>query len=79
MNEMNTTIQDKPVVYYIGAAQFCQWGEHQVARLQYVIGHPTLGDVFDVRTSTVLKVYPDGIIITRNTVYKPFELEAMGS
>ena len=76
---MNATIQDKPVVYYVGTPEFYEMGEHQVARLQYVIGHPTLGDGFDVRTSSVLEVFPDGIIITRNTVYKPLALEEMGS
>jgi hypothetical protein len=78
MNEMQTT-QDKPVVYYMGTPEFYTIGDHQVARLQYVIGHPILGNGFDVRTSTVLKVFADGIIITRNTVYKPLALEEMGS
>ena len=71
--------QEKPVVYYIGVPNFSQWGEHTVARLQYVIGHPALGNCSDVRTSSVSKVLFDGTIITRNTVYKPLGSEEMGS
>ena len=71
--------QEKPVVYYLGAPNFHQWGEDTVARLQYVIGHPALGNCTDVRTSTVQKVLFDGTIITRNTVYKPLATEEMGS
>jgi len=70
---------DKPVVYYVGAPQFSQWGEHQVAHLQYIIGHPALGNCSDVRTSSVSKVLFDGTIITRNTIYKPVASEGMGS
>lgn len=70
---------DKPVVYYLGAPQFSQWGEHQVAHLQYVIGHPVLRNCSDVRTSSVSKVLFDGTIITRNTIYKPVAQEQMGS
>lgn len=80
MNEMNTTTQDKAVVYYIGVPNFSNWGgqpDQPVAHLQYVIGHPALGNCFDVRTSTVQKVLFDGTIITRNTVYKPLASEEM--
>lgn len=77
MNEMNTTIQDKPVVYYMGVPNFSQWGENTVAHLQYVIGHPALGNCDDVRTSSVSKVLSDGTIITRNTIYKPLAQEQM--
>lgn len=72
-------VQEKPEVYYIGAPNFSQWGENTVARLQYVIGHPALGNCADVRTSTVQKVLFDGTIITRNTIYKPVSQEQMGS
>lgn len=74
--------QDKPVVYYIGVPQFYNWdgkADQPVARLQYVIGHPKLGNCFDVRTSTIEKVLFDGTIITRNTVYKALAQESMGS
>jgi hypothetical protein len=80
-NALNT-MQEKPVVYYIGVPQFSNWNDdtkQSVARLQYVIGHPALGNCFDVRTSTVCKVLFDGTIITRNTVYKPLAQESMGS
>lgn len=74
--------QDKPTVYYIGTPKFSNWDgqpDLPVAHLQYVIGHPALGNCFDVRTSTVQKVLFDGTIITRNTVYKPLASEEMGS
>lgn len=76
------TTQDKPTVYYIGTPKFSNWDgqpDQPVAHLQYVIGHPALGNCFDVRTSTVQKVLFDGTIITRNTVYKPLASEEMGS
>ena len=72
-------VQEKPEVYYIGVPNFSQWGEHTIARLQYVIGHPALGNCSDVRTSSVQKVLFDGTIITRNTIYKPLASEEMGS
>lgn len=71
--------QEKPIVYYVGVPQFSQWGENTVARLQYVIDHPVLGNCSDVRTSSVSKVLFDGTIITRNTIYKPLGSEGMGS
>lgn len=71
MNEMN----EKPTVYYIGTPQFSDWGEHKVAHLQYVIGHPALGNCADVRTSSVQSVEDDGTIVTRNTIYKPISQE----
>lgn len=78
MNEMNLTIQDKPVVYYGGVARFWNWNDdpkEPVASLPYVINHPKLGTCPDVRTSVVQKVLDDGTIITRNTVYKPIRME----
>jgi hypothetical protein len=74
--------QEKPVVYYLGVPQFYNWDDdvrYPLARLQYVIGHPKLGNCSDVRTSTIAKVLFDGTIITRNTVYKPIAQESMGS
>lgn len=71
--------QEKPVVYYVGLPQFSQWGEHKVAHLAYIIGHPALGNCADVRTSSVKEVLFDGTIITRNTIYKPVAQEQMGS
>lgn len=82
MNEMNETIQDKPVVFYIGIAQFFNWNgqpDQVVARLPFVIDHPKLGNCYDVRTSTVQKVLDDGTIITRNTLYKPAIIEGIDS
>lgn len=82
MNEMNAISRDKPVVYYLGVPQFVNWDDNPkwpVARLQYVIGHPALGNCADVRTSTVQSVESDGTIVTRNTVYKPLAQEMMGS
>lgn len=82
MNEMNVTTQDKPTVYYIGVPKFYNWDgqpDQPVARLQYVMNHPRLGDCPDVRTSVVQKVLDDGTIITRNTIYKPLAIEEMGS
>jgi hypothetical protein len=79
---MNTTTQDKPTVYYIGVPQFYNWfgnPDQPVARLQYVIGHPALGNCSDVRTSVVQKVLDDGTIETMNTIYKPLAQEQMGS
>ena len=73
--------EGKPVVYYTGAPRFANWignPDQPVAYLEYVIGHPALGNCRDVRTSTVLKVLFDATIITRNTVYKPVQ-EQMGS
>lgn len=74
--------QEKPVVYYVGLPQFSDWHGNPkwpVAHLPYVIGHPALGNCYDVRTSTVQKVLYDGTIITRNTIYKPVAQEQMGS
>jgi hypothetical protein len=82
MNEMNTTSQEKPLVYYVGVPEFYNWNDDErypVARLQYVIGHPKLGNCRDVRTSTVLHKYFDGTIETRNTIYKSMASEGMGS
>lgn len=78
MNEMNNTIQGKPVVCYLGLPKFWNWNDdpkHPVAGLDYVVGHPRLGNCADVRTSVVEKVLDDGTIITRNTIYKPITLE----
>jgi hypothetical protein len=82
MNEMNTTIKDKPTVYYIGVPEFWNWNDdvrYPVAYLPYVIGHPRLGDCYDVRTSIIVQQYFDGTIETLNTIYKPMASEGMGS
>jgi hypothetical protein len=82
MNEMNNTINDKATVYYVGVPEFWNWyddPEQPVARLPYVIGHPRLGNCYDVRTSVILNKYFDGTIETRNTIYKPMASEGMGS
>jgi hypothetical protein len=82
MNEMNTTSQEKPVVYYVGVPELYNWNDdvrYPVARLEYIVGHPKLGNCRDVRTSTVLKVCIDGTIETKNTIYKPLASEGMGS
>jgi hypothetical protein len=75
------TFKEKPVVYYIGVPQFYNWNDdvrYPVARLQFVIGHPKLGNCRDGRTSTVLNT--DGSTIeTKNTIYKPLAYEDMGS
>lgn len=74
--------KEKPVVYYIGVPQFYNWNDDErypVARLQYVIDHPSLGNCRNVRTSTVLNAYFDGTIETKNTIYKPMASEGMGS
>lgn len=59
----------KPIVHYTGK------GSVQVGSVAYLTGvtdHPVLGDVGDVRTSTVLSYYPaTGQIETLNTVYRP--------
>lgn len=67
--------QDKPTVLYFGIPQFSDWGEHRVAHLQHVIGHPALGNCSNVRTSSVQSVEDDGTIVTRNTIYKRLTLE----
>ena len=75
MNETN----EKPTVCYLGAPQFSEWGEHKVAHLQYVIGHPALGNCSNVRTSSVQEVLDDGTIITRNTIYKVISQEKLNA
>jgi hypothetical protein len=80
MNEMNTTSQEKPVVYYLGVPEFYMWNPtDEVARIPFVINHPLLGKAYDVRTSTVLVKFFDGSFETRNTIYKPMASEGMGS
>jgi hypothetical protein len=76
------TFKEKPVVYYIGVPQLYDWNDDErypVARLQYVLDHPKLGNCRNVRTSTVLNLYFDGTIETKNTIYKPMASEGMGS
>lgn len=80
MNGMNLTVQDKPVVYYVGVPQIWNWNndpKQPVASLQYVIGHPKLGNCTNVRTSVVLKVLDDGTIETKNTIYKSISQEEL--
>lgn len=71
---------DKPVVYFLGVPRFWMWNAtNEVASLDYVIGHPKLGNISGVRTSTVLQKFADGSFETRNTMYKPMAQEDMGS
>ena len=79
---ISKAMQEKPVVYYAGAANFFNWNDDPdkpVARLPYVLNHPVLGSCNDVRTSVVLRVLKDGTIFTLNTIYKPLAQEEMGS
>lgn len=76
------TFKEKPVVYYEGVPRLYNWNDdvrYPVARLEYVVGHPKLGNCRDVRTSTILNIYFDGTIETKNTIYKPLAYEDMGS
>lgn len=72
--------QNKPEVYYEGDPHFWIWwnGKDEVAGLAYVYNHPNLGNIADVRTSTVLRKF-DGGFETRNTIYKQVtpEIRAM--
>lgn len=71
----------KPVVRYVRTETHSGYGIHQyfdmpdpkwrVAYIGEVLDHPRLGHCFDVRTSTVESVSDDGVIETRNTIYKP--------
>jgi hypothetical protein len=67
-----TTQIEKPVVHYLGQPQYWMWdSKNEVAGLLFVFDHPYLGACPDVRTSTVLKKFPDGSFETRNTMYVP--------
>lgn len=67
-----TTQIEKPVVHYLGEPDYWMWDtKNEVAGLYVVLDHPRLGICPNVRTSTVLKKFPDGSFETRNTVYVP--------
>ena len=67
-----TTKIEKPVVHFIGEPHYWMWdAKNEVAGLLFVLDHPWLGACPDVRTSTVLKKFPDGSFETRNTMYIP--------
>lgn len=79
---VSPTMTAKPVVYYKGTPKFLNWigdPDRPVARLPYVLNHPSLGDCKNVRTSVILRVLKDGTIFTLNTIYKPLAQEEMGS
>ena len=65
----------KPIVQYRGVPAFEQWPTNKlltVAYLDSVVGHPTLGNAFDVRTSAVVRPIDEGgVFETRNTIYIP--------
>jgi hypothetical protein len=60
----------KPVVHYIGDVQFDNnmYPKYTVAHV-YTLDHPVFGRD-NVRTSIVLKQFPDGSFETRNTIYR---------
>ena len=74
---------EKPVVYYYDnkdpdftpftITQFngIEGDDFRVAYITIVLNHPRLGYCRNVRTSTIVKVTPDGTIETLNTIYKP--------
>jgi len=65
---------NKPVVYFIGDAQFIDWPYKkgvQVASV-YALNHPKLGEC-RVRTSQVMDTYDDGSFETMNTMYIPMK------
>lgn len=67
-----TTQIEKPVVHFIGEPDYWMWDtKNEVAGLYVVLDHPRLGVCPNVRTSTVLKKFPDGSFETRNTMYVP--------
>lgn len=67
-----TTKIEKPVVHFIGEPHYWMWdAKNEVASLEVVLDHPRLGVCPNVRTSTVLKKFPNGSFETRNTMYVP--------
>lgn len=67
-----TTKIEKPVVHFIGEPHYWMWdSKNEVAGLEVVLDHPHLGFCPNVRTSTVLKKFPNGSFETRNTMYVP--------
>lgn len=67
-----TTKIEKPMVHFIGKPNYWMWdAKNEVAGLEVVLDHPYLGSCPNVRTSTVLKKFPDGSFETRNTMYVP--------
>ena len=67
----------KPVVHYIGDVQFDNnmYPKYTVAHV-YTLDHPVCGRD-RVRTSIVLKQFPDGSFETLNTIYKPFKKDPL--
>jgi hypothetical protein len=78
--EKELTVKTKQVVQYVGNATIHLWPwtteEVYVARLPFVLNHPTLGKCPDVRTSRIIK-QPDesGRFETLNTIYEKVESE----
>jgi hypothetical protein len=68
---------DKPIVHYIGDVQFDNnmYPKYTVAHV-YTLDHPVWGRD-KVRTSIVLKQFPDGSFETLNTIYKPFKKDPL--
>jgi hypothetical protein len=73
----NSVKKERAVVHYIGPLSIHEWvltdSIAYIARLREVIGHPALGDCFDVRTSAIVE-WPneEGTFTTRNTIYKRY-------
>jgi len=74
---------EKPVVQYVGEAKVYVWPYSPedkpvyVARIPFVLNHPTLGEEHDIRTSQIIK-HPDenGRFETLNTIYEKVESAA---
>jgi hypothetical protein len=72
MDEIDeNTVMIKPVVYFTGKATFdtTRFDGLEVGRVNAVDHYVWGRDV--IRTSVVLKKYPDGSFETMNTLYKP--------
>jgi hypothetical protein len=72
MDEIDeNTVMIKPVVYFTGNATFdtTRFDGVEVGRVNAVDHYVWGRDV--IRTSVVLKKYPDGSFETMNTLYKP--------
>jgi hypothetical protein len=73
----NSVKKERAVVHYIGPLSIHEYswygGISYVARLHEVIGHPLLGNCFDVRTSSIVE-WPneEGTFTTLNTIYKRY-------
>lgn len=67
----------KPVVHYIGDAEFFDLEDEEGAFTfgrVFGVDHPHLGRGI-IRTSEVLQKFDDGSFETRNTIYKPVKNE----